>query len=197
MTLLSVTAGQFRERTKKWVEENISKLYVFTSPVLLKLFKALQEVTSEPTVLILQKTRGTSTLDWQSPPACSRILSLHQASAWSTLWFAVFLPRTSGKGEERRSHLNEELTCAWDLWIQGPSGVCWCRSTHGERDSPWGPSVSWERNMEIKFSTPTDPGVFILRFLIQIAFTLWRFLLGAGECGPGPSLQKFSRVIRN
>lgn len=100
----------------------------------MKLFKALLEVVSEPTALILENTRGTSTPDWQSPPtACSRILSLHQAPAWSTLRFAVSLTRTPGKGEERRSHLKKELTCTWDLWMQGPSGVCWSRSTHGEQ----------------------------------------------------------------
>jgi len=31
--------------------------------------------------------------------------------------------------------------------------------------------------MEMKFSTPTDPGIGILRFLTEIALTVWKFLL--------------------
>lgn len=129
-------------------------------------------------------------------PACSRILSLHHASAWSTLGFAVWLTRTPGKGEERRSHLKEELPCTWDLCIQGPSGVCWCRSTHGQQGQSLRTFLRRKRlRRKGGDKTPTDPRIFTLRFLTQIPFTLSRFLLRAAVCAPGASLQILSRVI--
>lgn len=118
---------------------------------------------------------GTPAKPWVMSVRENEVVTGHAFASFSPLGvcFAVFLPGTSGKGEKgdltspapKRSWFASEISGSWALW----SLLVQNYSQRAEII----PGDHLYLKGEGKFSTPIDPGVFVLRFLMLSAFAIW------------------------